>query len=508
MTDDAWGPLLDLDRGGTGELDDHWAVAVVRLSGQGRIPRAELVRMLIDGMCAGGRVPRALVTAYRLLDLTTQELHRHRDDFLAMLDTAAAGTALQALRALDDAGRLEPEVIAQAGRTVLRRGGKRLVRAQLAWLDKALARHPRDAGLLLDAVAAGLADEDAELAGRALRILRSHPATPRAGRLPPPIATVADLAAALEQGQDVERILAATAGLAFTCRASMTAAFGALGSMLDGLTGVSAMTADRVRELSAQLGTGGPPVLLATPATRDGFTDPARLLFRLAEAERDGWQPGPYDLAQALLRLPRDAGRAIVGRADRLVSPAGRRFARWLRAGGLPDPVVTVETAADGHRAATFLPLRADPWVLTTARVADPEALPGHREIVAAQGGFGTARLARMGGPFGAAMALRLAYGLGDGDRDTVAAVLLLDSGNDLDAALVGRELTLLLAGGVVDRARVDATLEAIERAGGGQVVRAITHEVVPALIRAGEPRPSRPAATRPAARTAARRGS
>jgi hypothetical protein len=110
--------------------------------------------------------------------------------------------------------------------------------------------------------------------------------------------------------------------------------------------------------------------------------------------------------------------------------------------------------------------------VLTTRRVADPTTLPGHREVAAAQGGFAGTALARMGGPFGAATALRLAYGIGQGDRDTVQAVLLLASGNDLDAALVGRELTLLLNNGVLDRDTTEATLAAIDQADGGQVVR------------------------------------
>jgi len=118
-----------------------------------------------------------------------------------------------------------------------------------------------------------------------------------------------------------------------------------------------AMVLARVRELATQLATGSPRALLATPATVDGHVSPARLLFRLLEAERDGWQPGPYDLTQALLRLPRHVDVGIAEAASRLVSPAGRRYAAWLRAGGLTDPVTTVSTAPaePGRRLVTFL---------------------------------------------------------------------------------------------------------------------------------------------------------
>ncbi|MFD0523903.1 hypothetical protein [Paractinoplanes durhamensis] len=98
----------------------------------------------------------------------------------------------------------------------------------------------------------------------------------------------------------------------------------------------AAMVPARIRELAYQLATNVPPALLATPATVDGQVSPVRVLFRLIAAERDNWQPGPYDLAQALLRLPTTVDTAVITAADRLVSPAGRQFATWLHAGGLP----------------------------------------------------------------------------------------------------------------------------------------------------------------------------
>jgi hypothetical protein len=84
-----------------------------------------------------------------------------------------------------------------------------------------------------------------------------------------------------------------------------------------------------------------PPLLLATPTTATGHLDPAELVGRLQQAADGGWAPWPYDLEQALLRLPREPDPAILGRARRLPTPAGRRLAAWLTDGGLPDPEVT-----------------------------------------------------------------------------------------------------------------------------------------------------------------------
>jgi hypothetical protein len=148
------------------------------------------------------------------------------------------------------------------------------------------------------------------------------------------------------------------------------------------------MTVARAAEIGRQFATELPLTLLATPATVDGHVDPDRVCALLAEFEEAGRQPGPHDLSQALLRLPRAStpggpptsatgsttatagpgscaaepstlaagpsaptagpGRFAVGpgtlaAAGRLRSPAGRAFAAYLNDGGLPDPdIITV----------------------------------------------------------------------------------------------------------------------------------------------------------------------
>jgi len=234
---------------------------------------------------------------------------------------------------------------------------------------------------------------------------------------------------------------------------------------------------ERLGELAARLLQAPPVALLATPATVDGRVDPGRMLALLRRAEEEGWEPGRYDLAQALLRLPRTVDAELLDGSSRLTSPAGRLVHRWLSRGGLPDPVVrrivvarpecthgpgpyylnyrcwcterpaarhTVELAPPAHEPLALLDrLLTLPGGAAASRrcyaVAPtlfmgwwPMVLPEHREITAGHalprlapigddngtGGFsgGTGvltRLARCGGPFGPAMALALAYALG-----------------------------------------------------------------------------------------------
>ena len=311
------------------------------------------------------------------------------------------------------------------------------------------------------------------------------------------------------------------------------------------------MVLARLRELATQLATGGPPALLATPATVDGHVSPARLLFRLLDAERDGWQPGPYDLTQALLRLPRHVDAGTAEAVSRLVSPAGRRYAAWLRSGGLTDPATTASTAPGNPARRTVSLIRTGPptapdangrastaggtgsphgtgspsdtgsphgagspsragstgatgrvggagrvggtgstggptdllrRLLTEApEVRTPEqpaetatggpgpdmrcwpmVLPSHRDIVAAHclphlghgGDTGSilVELARADGPFGPAMAVALARGLVSAwpaERETATEALLHLAGHGgLDAALLARELRVLIVAG------------------------------------------------------------
>ncbi|MEU8658470.1 DUF7824 domain-containing protein, partial [Actinoplanes philippinensis] len=236
---------------------------------------------------------------------------------------------------------------------------------------------------------------------------------------------------------------------------------GGIGSDLS--AGPDGVLALRVAEIAVHLNGSMMPMLVATPTHVNGSLDPAVLLDRLSRAEAEGWQPWPFDLEQALLRLPRATAPAEVSaRAAALTSPAGRQFAQWLAGGGLPDPVSGLlvqvpETNGHGYvwgldlprrMAATLRPsrdggLRLERQLLTLDPPKHPEwapdefkqqpgvltmVLPHHREVAAAwaigelaaladQDQRGSGRLlpllAECTGPVGPAFAYGLAYTFG-----------------------------------------------------------------------------------------------
>ncbi|MBG0567827.1 hypothetical protein [Actinoplanes aureus] len=264
----------------------------------------------------------------------------------------------------------------------------------------------------------------------------------------------------------------------------------------------SLLTAQRCIELAGQLAGEPPAALLATPATVDGHVDPARVLELLAKAEAAGTQPGPHDLTQALLRLPRTISPEIAAAAARLNSPTGRAFARWITGGMLADPDVSVvgvqqkkcrhgyqpdggympcscNSTASHRRTVTFPPLAHPDLPLapellsrppehayaqaygyhhyTLSLASWPLAFPSHRELVAAYvqpllapaadgnvrgGGDLLPALARASGPLGPAFALCLAYGLTAGrPAERLAATdafVLTAARDDLDGADLG----------------------------------------------------------------------
>ncbi|BEL02860.1 DUF6493 family protein [Actinoplanes sichuanensis] len=300
------------------------------------------------------------------------------------------------------------------------------------------------------------------------------------------------------------------------------------------------MTVRRLEELAEQMTTTPPPALLSTPATADGHVDPARVLRLLGEA----WEPGPYDLAQAMLRLPREIDPSIRAAAARLTSPAGRICAEFLESGGLPDPaVITLEpvracphrrgdycncAAQTRRRVVAFDSLKTNltvsPYLLFQPAefagdrahdyswdrmVGWPMVFPSHREIAAAHmqprlikasDGKGAAgditalpALAACDGPFGPAMALCLAYGSSAGRPEgrlaTSDAFVDLAARRILDGAVVGRELAALHRANALVLKRVTETFSQVLQAGAAAEVWATLREFLPAIL--SDPKPA-----------------
>ncbi|WP_329521481.1 DUF7824 domain-containing protein [Spirillospora sp. NBC_01491] len=299
----------------------------------------------------------------------------------------------------------------------------------------------------------------------------------------------------------------------------------------------------RMREIAGAV--GRVPALLATPTAASGHVDPGELVDRLERLEAAGVRPGAADLAQALLRVPRDVDAGAVTRAGRLSSKEGRAVASWLAAGGLVDPVVECESLtlprADVPLSGTNEPTHQTS-VLPTVTVPDgvprdiarlwglpesgpwthiprsrfwgkttwwPGSLPSHTEVAAAHllpysPEWGDDRsdqgevllgLAETDGPTGAATATVLAHGLSSrhtGDRAGATDALLAFCGRGrLPSAELGAAVAMLSAQGTVKINRVTQALGAAAEAGAHGAVHTVVAAALPGLLPAPGARPA-----------------
>ncbi|MFI6763251.1 DUF6493 family protein [Micromonospora sp. NPDC050417] len=291
----------------------------------------------------------------------------------------------------------------------------------------------------------------------------------------------------------------------------------------------------RMAEMAVHTRYAPVPMLVATPSRANGQLDATVLVDRLAQAEREGWQPWPFDLEQALLRVPTEVDGDALSRAAALCSPAGLRLAAWLADGGAPHPVsVRVEQRRPAIRPhnrwqVSHLPERrvvvgtrpgaaqhgklgqelfeVDPPDLPVIEIIDPEyqlwaaVLPNHREVVAAwalpaiagladidqRGADLLPLLAETAGPVGPAVTLALAYTLAarhEADRVAgVDALLAFAAAGDLDGVALGREIGGLAADGTIKLTRVVTGLAEAARAGATTTVWTVIETALPVVL-------------------------
>ncbi|GLY31469.1 DUF6493 family protein [Kineosporia sp. NBRC 101731] len=273
-----------------------------------------------------------------------------------------------------------------------------------------------------------------------------------------------------------------------------------------------------------------PPLLLATPTDRSGRIQAQTLLSRLRRAESEGWQPWPLDLEQALLRLPRNTEPKVREAAADLTSAAGRRFAQWLGAGGLPAPVqrlrgglraregtyradekrpggvrvVDIEPGGEPrsglHRGLFHIDHNEPPFTRHWMGSQPPaDVFPDHREVISAWAltDIDPVREGQAidclpsghdsGGPIGPATTLLIAYHLGSdsatGRTAGVDAVLGLAASGHLDGAVLGEHLGALIADGPIIGTRVYPELAEAARTGAGQEIWRVMTTMLPYVL-------------------------
>ncbi|MGW4814031.1 DUF7824 domain-containing protein [Kitasatospora cineracea] len=159
-----------------GDPAQRWPAVLARLAAEGTVDRTALLGRGFARLVRGGAPGelRTYLEALRALAPGPDELADNRRALLALLDgpSTVAGYAQEALAALDGAGRLTAEEVAEASGVLLARPEKKLVRAQLGWLERVAA--DGRAELALRAAADCLGHPDRQLQGQALKLLKRH----------------------------------------------------------------------------------------------------------------------------------------------------------------------------------------------------------------------------------------------------------------------------------------------------------------------------------------------
>ncbi|HEX6683120.1 MAG TPA: hypothetical protein VF062_10010 [Candidatus Limnocylindrales bacterium] len=372
-----------------------FAPALLSWAAEEKATRDLLVRGCLSRLLRGGSPGdlRAYAAHYRQLAPPVDEIADRVPDFLGLLGvrlTAAAALGQQALRELDEAGRLDVETVLEASALILQRSEKKLAKAQASWLKRAAKRYPERAAELLACLEVPAAPPPEVVAQVA----------PVAAPMPTPIATPQELAeqlAALIAGdwsiatsesvlgglitlrakdnralqdaiapvvqahwESLRHFAVPVVGALTAVLASMVTVPDVAGLLHNHLTlleqrlrlreplcklssqsaGLGRFMEHRLAEVATEAGRSPRPFLMATPTQANGHIDPGELVRRMEVAEAGGWQPWTIDFAQAILRVPREPANAEAERAARLHSPMGRRLAERLR-DGHRDPVCT-----------------------------------------------------------------------------------------------------------------------------------------------------------------------
>ncbi len=190
---DSDGFVLDLLRYGPADFGPGYDALVPRMLevvGAGNVigelgwPQFLLGRghrgVLLDGCLArlqqGGAAGEmtGFITLHEAIGPTMDETAAHARDYVAMMPDSRSTVATLAqdqLKWLDDAKRLDFDLLCDASRWVFGRMEKKLVRAQLAWLGKHAAARPDEVVLT---AATLFAHESADLRGLAVKLALKH----------------------------------------------------------------------------------------------------------------------------------------------------------------------------------------------------------------------------------------------------------------------------------------------------------------------------------------------
>uniref|UniRef100_UPI0028682A6A DUF6493 family protein n=1 Tax=Streptomyces shenzhenensis TaxID=943815 RepID=UPI0028682A6A len=192
-----------------GEGPGSWQSALAELTDAGVLERKAVVDACVARLRRGGGPTdhRVFLPLLGNLALTRDEQRERVADWTALARDAASPVAAHAqsvLAALALGDGLTPRQLAEASEGLLSRTEKKLVRAQLVLLGKALARQAAAAAELLPAVAQAFGHADTQVQERALKLVERY-----AERLDGDPVTRSEIGVAAEQLSPALRVRAA-----------------------------------------------------------------------------------------------------------------------------------------------------------------------------------------------------------------------------------------------------------------------------------------------------------
>lgn len=170
------GPLTWFD---DPQAPNHWPTALAGLATEGVLDRSVLVDACVARLLRGGRPGemRFFLILLRRLELTPAEESARVPDWTGMAADGMSTVAAHAqgvLARLAGGGELPAAALADVSSAVLFRTEKKLVRAQLVLLGKALRRDAGSAGELLPVVADAFGHQDVGVQEQALKLVGRH----------------------------------------------------------------------------------------------------------------------------------------------------------------------------------------------------------------------------------------------------------------------------------------------------------------------------------------------
>jgi hypothetical protein len=135
---------------------------------------------LLDGCLArlqqggGAKEMEGFLALHDVVQPTMDEVAAYARDYVAMLPDSRSTVATLAqnqLKRLDDAGRLDFDLVCDASRWVFGRTEKKLIRAQLTWLGKHAGTHPDE---VVQTVAELFTHESDDVRGQAVKLVAKH----------------------------------------------------------------------------------------------------------------------------------------------------------------------------------------------------------------------------------------------------------------------------------------------------------------------------------------------